>query len=306
MELVASDINGSEKHVEISDVKGNDENNGNSMAEPNKNDEDDDDYDEEEDDDYDPTTIKEPVVSSDSEGEQDTPSEVTQVRTRRQRFEEVHQKKSLLVSEVSKDLNFDDIFTDLKTNSLSGKGAQIVDWDKDVEVEVVKPQEKESQPEQIDDKDKIWIKTSYTFAGRIITQSKQVDANSAEAKAYLNSTGLQMLDDQPHRSFVPVLRTPKGFEEPIELKIKLKRPSLIDKFLQTGNKKMKLSTLEKSRLDWASFVDENKLNDDLKIHNKGGYLEKQDFLGRLQAKRDENYEAVRDAEKSRKWQEGNV
>ncbi|CAH6721065.1 SWR1-complex protein 5 [[Candida] jaroonii] len=303
MELIASDINGSGKFDERSGSKGTNINKESHMEDTKKAE---DDYDEEEDDDYDPTSIKEPVLSSDSEGEQDTPSEVTQVRTRRQRFEEVHQKKSSLVSEVNKDLNFDDIFRDLKTNSLSGKGAQIVDWDKEVEVEVAKTIENDVQVEQIDDKDKIWIKTSYTFAGKIITQSKQVDANSAEAKAYLNSTGLQMVDDQPHRSFVPVLRTPKGFEEPIELKIKLKRPSLIDKFLQTGNKKMKLSTLEKSRLDWASFVDENKLNDDLKIHNKGGYLEKQDFLGRLQAKRDENYEAARDADKARKLQEGNV
>ena len=44
--------------------------------------------------------------------------------------------------------------------------------------------------------------------------------------------------------------------------------------------KMKLSTLEKSRLDWASF-DKRNINEELKIHNKAGYLDKQDFINRM-------------------------
>lgn len=107
----------------------------------------------------------------------------------------------------------------------------------------------ETNNEQLTDQPaKIWINTSYAFAGRVITESKQVDADSAEAKAYLNSTaGLQMKEGatQKYRAFVPVIRTIKGSDEPVELRIKLKRPSLIDKFLSTlGNKFQKLSTLE--------------------------------------------------------------
>ncbi|CAH1398108.1 unnamed protein product [Nezara viridula] len=47
-------------------------------------------------------------------------------------------------------------------------------------------------------------------------------------------------------------------------------------------KKGKLSTLEKSKLDWDSFKAKEGIVEDLERHNKGrnGYLEKQDFLQR--------------------------
>lgn len=47
-------------------------------------------------------------------------------------------------------------------------------------------------------------------------------------------------------------------------------------------KKNKLSTLEKSKLDWDRFKKEEGIEEDLQTYNKGkdGYLEKQDFLER--------------------------
>ena len=47
-----------------------------------------------------------------------------------------------------------------------------------------------------------------------------------------------------------------------------------------GNKPAKLNVLEKSRLDWAGFVDKEGINDDLKRYNKDGYIERQEFLKR--------------------------
>ena len=61
--------------------------------------------------------------------------------------------------------------------------------------------------------------------------------------------------------------------------------------------KMKLSTLEKSRLDWASFVDKRNINEELKIHNKAGYLDKQDFINRMNSKRDDLYLQAKEKEK---------
>ena len=93
-------------------------------------------------------------------------------------------------------------------------------------------------------------------------------------------------------------------KETYELRIKLKRPSLIDKFiaLNGNNKKMKLSTLEKSRLDWASFIDKRKIGDELKRHNRGGYLDKQDFLNRVDYKKDEIYQRAKEEERKRQFQ----
>lgn len=50
----------------------------------------------------------------------------------------------------------------------------------------------------------------------------------------------------------------------------------------TGNKAPKLSTLEKSRMDWKNFVRKENIEDDLKAHNKGkqGYLERRAFIDR--------------------------
>lgn len=47
-------------------------------------------------------------------------------------------------------------------------------------------------------------------------------------------------------------------------------------------KKQKLSTLEKSKLDWNRFKKDENIEDELKSHNMGknGYLDRQDFLQR--------------------------
>ncbi|GAA47556.1 craniofacial development protein 1 [Clonorchis sinensis] len=52
----------------------------------------------------------------------------------------------------------------------------------------------------------------------------------------------------------------------------------------TGNKLPKLSTLEKSRMDWQNFIRKENIEDDLKAHNKGkqGYLERRAFINRTE------------------------
>jgi len=50
------------------------------------------------------------------------------------------------------------------------------------------------------------------------------------------------------------------------------------------SKPKKLSTLEKSRLDWSSHVEESgtDMKDELEANRKsGGYIEKMEFLGRV-------------------------
>ncbi|KAF5397546.1 Craniofacial development protein 1 [Paragonimus heterotremus] len=58
-----------------------------------------------------------------------------------------------------------------------------------------------------------------------------------------------------------------------------------------GNKTPKLSTLDKSRLDWQTFVQIENIEDDLKAHNKGkeGYLERLAFVDRT-AEREYEYQ----------------
>lgn len=296
-------------------------------------------YDEEEDEDYDPEAkiqdekeVSEGEESSDNEAQPDysaienAAAQERLIKTRSQRHQEKleskpgfsHLRPGLVTSsDINQRIDVDAIFSDLKQKS---DGRATDDWKAAIGDDKLDANERlsgdggnvsnEVQPDNKEEDlfglQKIKIESSYTFAGKVITESKLVDANSAEAKAYLNSTkGLTATDlsSKPIRSFVPVIRTIPGSSEPIELRIKLKRPSLIDKFLSTyGNKKLKLSTLEKSRLDWASFVDKKSLQDELTIHNKAGFLDKQEFLGRLQDKRDELYQKAKEDDRKRQWQ----
>nr|XP_035943916.1 craniofacial development protein 1-like [Halichoerus grypus] len=66
--------------------------------------------------------------------------------------------------------------------------------------------------------------------------------------------------------------------------IRLKRSSGMSSLLgKIGAKKQKMSTLEKSKLDWESFKEEEGIGEELAIHNRGkeGYIERKAFLDRV-------------------------
>ncbi|XP_076989178.1 craniofacial development protein 1 isoform X2 [Tamandua tetradactyla] len=66
--------------------------------------------------------------------------------------------------------------------------------------------------------------------------------------------------------------------------VRLKRSSGVSSLLgKIGVKKQKLSTLEKSKLDWESFKEEEGIGEELAIHNRGkeGYIERKAFLDRV-------------------------
>lgn len=101
----------------------------------------------------------------------------------------------------------------------------------------------------------VQITKVYDFAGEEVRVTKEVGKDSKEAKTVsAASPGLA----------------------------KMKRSGGLQGILGKMNKKPKLSTLEKSKLDWNTFKDEQGISDDLKCYNKGknGYLEKKMFLER--------------------------
>lgn len=139
---------------------------------------------------------------------------------------------------------------------------------------------------------KIEITRSYEFAGKTVVEKKIVDINSQEAKAHLNSTSIKQsnIETLPSSSSPQSssLSSPSSSSKNPNLRRKRKRASLLDAVISNSSK-TKLSTLEKSRLDWATYVDKNKINDELKYKNKNGYLERQDFLNRVDSRRDNLY-----------------
>lgn len=279
-----------------------------------KNDgEEDEEYDEENDDDYDPSKPDDKNAEELSDDDEDVPdysgvSGVSQVRTRGQIYSGNTSNTS---ASKPSDLVHDYLRVDVDALFKSLDNTDPLEWRLLLPAKGTDggPNSLRKQPAKDlmvnDEEEQILIVTTYTFAGKLVRDKKLVAADSAEARAYLNSTsGLvdSGNDAENHRSSVAVIRKVQGTDEERPLRIKLKRSSLIDKFL-ARDKKNKLTTLEKSRLDWASFVDKKKIRDDLAHHNKGGYLEKQAFLDRVETKRDIHYQEAKDRDRQQQWQQ---
>ena len=133
----------------------------------------------------------------------------------------------------------------------------------------------------------ITIRRTYVYAGQTTTEEKLVPASSDEARLYLQSQEASQRQEQQtssNSSGKPALRRPK------------KRPSMFDPnpngvpgAAVALNKGPKLNTIEKSKLDWAGYVDKEGMKEELDKAEKGkeGYLGKMDFLGRVGAKRED-------------------
>lgn len=135
--------------------------------------------------------------------------------------------------------------------------------------------------------EKVKITRTYEFAGKTISEEKWVDADSEEAKAHLNSTAIPAAKSAAAQ-IAPEPVAASAAVPQKNLRRKRKRASLLDAVI-TNSSNTKLTTLEKSRLDWATYVDKNKISDELKYTNKAGFLEKQDFLSRVDSRRDSLY-----------------
>lgn len=146
-----------------------------------------------------------------------------------------------------------------------------------------------SVPTQALDENTIAIKRTYIFAGETITEEKIVSKSSAEARLYLQSQATTPSPVSPVGG--KPLRRPK------------KRPSMFEPnpegivkgLAPPTSKGPKLNVVEKSKLDWASHVDKEGLKDELDVAEKAkdGYMGRMDFLGRSEAKREEERKNAR-------------
>lgn len=171
----------------------------------------------------------------------------------------------------------------------------------------------------------IKIKRTYKFAGKVHTEEKVVARDSAEARLYLAS--------HPEAAAANAGgATPQGDEEEDQDKDKKRMPrkafrSAFEPAVVPGAggdphgrtdlnlalaarlrareeaaqaKATKLNTVEKSRMDWAGFVDQAGIKDELALAGraKGAFADRQDFLARSEARRDEDARRARLAGKA--------
>ncbi|KAK8140336.1 BCNT-domain-containing protein [Apiospora sp. TS-2023a] len=158
----------------------------------------------------------------------------------------------------------------------------------------------------------IKIKRTYNFAGKVHTEEKMVPRDSAEAKVYLDSLGpgadeaLALAynddDDEPSKRqqrkafrsiFEPVIEglTARGdLNLGVAARLQLREQQA---------KAKKLNVVEKSRMDWAGFVDKAGIKDELQLAGKSkqSYTSRQDFLARVESKRDDDARKARMAQR---------
>lgn len=147
---------------------------------------------------------------------------------------------------------------------------------------------------------KILIERTYVFAGEVIKEKKWVPRHSAAAQEYLNSIKFKNDkkatnngDQKQQSQQQSQQKRPQGKNDSgLPLKRHLKRPPILEQII-SGALKPKLTTLEKSKLDWATYVDKEGIHEELNLHNKDGYLAKQDFLNRVESSKDEKYREIR-------------
>lgn len=188
-----------------------------------------------------------------------------------------------------------------------------------------------SESDLINEKEeKILIERSYKFAGETIHEKKWVLKSSAEAKEYLNSIKFSSSkrnnaseegsnsinkDGEMDENFNNLKDNSENSEldkkdesrddindNKPKLRRPLKRPPILEDII-SGALKPKLSTLEKSKLDWVQYVDKEGIKDELQYNKKGGgYLAKQDFLSRVESRKDAQYKEYRQKQLALKFQ----
>lgn len=97
-------------------------------------------------------------------------------------------------------------------------------------------------------------------------------------------------------STAPVKPPPR----PVQLPTSSKGGGGLASVLNKLGKKDKLSTLEKSKLDWSNFKRAEGIEEDLQKHNRGkdGFLERRDFLERTDVRQFEIEKELRTTKRS--------
>ncbi|KAI0195062.1 bucentaur or craniofacial development-domain-containing protein [Xylaria flabelliformis] len=228
------------------------------------------------------------------------------IKTRRQRALEKAERKSHAVSGPVT-IDVDDLWAQMAAAPLipSRNDAQL---DKEnqqpchggADTTVDAPKTAPVNPNGIDTSGMIKIKRTYNFAGKVHTEEKLVARDSAEAKLYLASQDANLADaeaEQPKRKprkafrsiFEPVI---EGLAQRADLKLGM---DIRLELREQQAKAKKLNVVEKSRMDWAGFVDKEGIKDELELAGKSkeSYVSRQDFLQRVEAKKDEEARRAR-------------
>ncbi|KAL2858066.1 bucentaur or craniofacial development-domain-containing protein [Aspergillus pseudodeflectus] len=181
-----------------------------------------------------------------------------------------------------------------KTNDEKNEDTEMRDSESSTQM----AQEKRPHTQQPDEM--IKIKRTYKFAGEMITEEKLVPRDSAEAKLFLSGeqdgeVTAVTEGDMANGSITVKIRRPLRRVSRFDpnptgaIKKSWEKQPVTEAGQEENARGPKINTVEKSRLDWAAYVDRAGISDELRVHSKAkeGFLGRMDFLDRVDAKREE-------------------
>ncbi|KAI1762502.1 BCNT-domain-containing protein [Hypoxylon sp. FL1150] len=232
--------------------------------------------------------------------EEDEGGEGGLIKTRSMRAQEKIEKKSR-VGTGPVTINVDDLWAKMTSGPLVPSKT---DLEKEKENQQPTHEDKgaKDKPIQPEKPEMIKIKRTYNFAGKVHTEEKLVPRDSAEAKLYLASQDpksaeeAEAEDGQPRRKprrafrsiFEPVV---EGMAQRSDLNLGMAARLQ----LREQAKAKKLNVVEKSRMDWAGYVDKEGIKDELELAGKSkeSFVNRQDFLARVAANKDDEARRAR-------------
>jgi hypothetical protein len=165
-------------------------------------------------------------------------------------------------------------------------------------------------PDEEADENMIMIQRTYNFAGKVHKEEKLVPRDSAEAKLWLESQASErgkrlttVGGPNITKPLRPTKKARRSIFEPIaenlpqrtDLRFGVSDAARTAAVVRGGVQAKKLNTVEKSKMDWAGFVDKEGIKDELETAGKakGSYLDQKEFLARVEEKRDEEARKAR-------------
>ncbi|TVY16201.1 SWR1-complex protein 5 [Lachnellula arida] len=246
------------------------------------------------------------------------------VKTRSMRAAEKIEKKTVLVDTSKATVDVDALWNDMisgkaSTTPIPAPTEPITSDTKEPNIQEVSEKQdagKEPTTTLNDGPDTmIMIKQTYTFAGKSHTEEKLVPRSSAEAKLFLSSnpdpssTSTDPTSTTQPSPFTkpkrPTKKARKSVFEPIndlpprtDLHFGAQAQTRVQGAIGVGGVKdggKKLNTVEKSAMDWAGFVDKEGIADELDAAGKakGAFKARQEFLGRVERKKEEEERRAR-------------
>ncbi|KXN85552.1 SWR1-complex protein 5 [Leucoagaricus sp. SymC.cos] len=149
------------------------------------------------------------------------------------------------------------------------------------------------------------VQKKYLFAGQYITEIVEVPKDSLDAKKWPlyqgDTTDREIPQPDAHSLPQPSMTAPASTDSSESPKPPPKKPGPRKSKTVLGalpssstQKAKKLSTLDKSLMDWQSHTMDTSLQDELEANRKGGgYLEKVEFLKRVDERKEENMESLK-------------